>query len=352
MDEINHSAATRSSADLAQHSRATEAEIVAAAEASDTAKPELVTIEASIARQVTFATHQNDIAVIADLALLNNSDETLENLQLKLACEPALVAPRSWQIDRIAAKGELRLKDRKVSLAGAMLSGLSERRRGEISLSLEKNGELVAEWHQDLVGLAHNEWGGAGTMPELIAAFVMPNDPAIAEILREAGEVLRRAGRQPALDGYQSRSRQRVWQIASAIWSAVAARRLVYVEPPASFERQGQKIRTPDEVLGQGLATCLDAAVLFAAALEQAGLNPMIVFTKGHAFCGLWLQPQELPSLLSDDATDLRKCEALKEAMVFETTLAMDSRRTARVARISCSLACRSRMPSRRSPAR
>src|SRR3546814_1635267 len=125
----------------------------------------------------------------------------------------------------------------------------------------------------------------------------MPNDPAVSQILKEAGEVLRRAGQQPSLDGYQSRSRQRVWQIASAIWSAVAARRLVYVEPPASFERQGQKIRTPGEVMGQGLATCLDTTVLFAAALEQAGLNPVIIFTKGHSFCGLWLQPQELPSL-------------------------------------------------------
>src|SRR5690606_23969792 len=68
-------------------------------------------------------------------------------------------------------------------------------------------------------------------------------------------------------------------------------------------------------------ATCLDAAVLFAAALEQAGLHPLIVFTKGHALCGLWLQPQELPSLLSDDATELRKYEALKELLVFETTV-------------------------------
>src|SRR3546814_13913319 len=76
--------------------------------------------------------------------------------------------------------------------------------------------------------------------------------------------------------GYQSKSRQRVWQLASAIWTVISSRRLVYAEPPASFELQGQKIRTPSEALEGGLATCLDSALLFAAALEQTGLNPIL----------------------------------------------------------------------------
>jgi len=151
--------------------------------------------------------------------------------------------------------------------------------------------------------------------------FVMPNDPAIAEILKDAGEVLRAGGLQPSLDGYQSRSRQRVWQIASAIWTVISSKRLVYAEPPASFEREGQKVRTPSEVLGIGLATCLDTTVLFAAALEQAGLNAVVAFTQGHALCGVWLQPQQLPALTADDSSDLRKYIDLKELALFETTL-------------------------------
>ena len=80
-------------------------------------------------------------------------------------------------------------------------------------------------------------------------------------------------------------------RLVSAIWTAIARRKLTYAEPPASFETRGQKIRFPDDVSRQGLATCLDTALLFAGAIEQAGLHPLMAFTKGHAFCGAWLQP-------------------------------------------------------------
>src|SRR5690606_13179695 len=71
----------------------------------------------------------------------------------------------------------------------------------------------------------------------------------------------------------------------------------------------------------QGLATCLDSALLFASAIEQAGLNPVIVLTKGHALAGAWLQPKTLRSLTEDDPSELRKAIADSEMVLFETTL-------------------------------
>jgi very-short-patch-repair endonuclease len=75
-------------------------------------------------------------------------------------------------------------------------------------------------------------------------------------------------------------------------------------------------------VLDTGLGTCLDTALLFAATLEQAGLFPVVVLAKGHAFAGVWLQPQEFAALLTEEAAALRKRIALKELIVFETTMA------------------------------
>lgn len=278
----------------------------------------------SIVSCVTFASHQNDIAVIADLLLKNPGDMVFEDLELSFKCEPPLICSRVWKIDRLSPKAEVRIRDRAVSLAGGFLSDLNERMRAEVKLTLCKGDEVLCEKHHKLIGLAKNEWGGAAYMPELLAAFVMPNDPAVSKALKEAGEVLRQAGEQPALDGYQSRSRHRVWQIVSAIWTAISSRRLVYAEPPASFELDGQKIRTPSQILDNGLATCLDSTVLFAAALEQCGLNPVIAFSKGHAMCGVWLQPQQMPALTTDDCADLRKYIALKELVLFETTLVVN----------------------------
>lgn len=47
-----------------------------------------------------------------------------------------------------------------------------------------------------------------------------------------------------------------------------------------------------------------------------------MVLTKGHAFVGVWLQPQEFSSLVTDEAAALRKRIDLKELVIFETTLA------------------------------
>ena len=44
--------------------------------------------------------------------------------------------------------------------------------------------------------------------------------------------------------------------------SSDTAQDLVYVNPPASFEQSGQKVRTPDQVMHEGMGTCLDLALL------------------------------------------------------------------------------------------
>jgi very-short-patch-repair endonuclease len=275
-----------------------------------------------IAPRISFASHQCDIAVIASLIARNAGDAPAEGLTLRLSAEPAVFAPRDWTIDRIEAGAETRIRDRRVSLSGGLLDGLTERMRVDVTLELRRGEVVLARQERTIHALARNEWGGAQAMPELLAAHVMPNDPAVARVLKDASRALEAGGRSGALDGYQQRSRTRVWELLAAVWAATCARRLSYAEPPASFETAGQKVRTPTDIEAQGLATCLDTALLFAAAAEQLGLNAMVVFTRGHAFCGAWLQPQTLSTLTVDDATELRKAVDQNELVVFETTLA------------------------------
>lgn len=62
-------------------------------------------------------------------------------------------------------------------------------------------------------------------------------------------------------------------------------------------------------------------SLLVVACIEQAGLRPLLVFSNGHACAGCWLVPEKLTSLVIDDVTALRKRIALKELLLFETTL-------------------------------
>jgi very-short-patch-repair endonuclease len=284
-----------------------------------------VKIEGTLAGKIGFASHQNAVPVLRELQVVNDGETDHRDLVLELAASPPFLAPKSWRIDQLAKGASLHITDRDVKLDATFLAGLAESLTGDITLSLKSATETLATRTHPVELLAQNEWGGVNAMPELLAAFSMPNDPAVDRVLKAASDVLRRAGKNDSIDGYASQSRTRAWEIASALWSAVCGFRISYALPPASFETQGQKIRTPGAILEGGVATCLDTALLFAAALEQAGLNALIVITEGHAFAGAWLQPQEFSQLITDEVSAVRKRIDLKELLVFETTLATRS---------------------------
>jgi hypothetical protein len=87
-----------------------------------------------------------------------------------------------------------------------------------------------------------------------------------------------------------------------------------------SFERQGQMIRAPADILTRRVGTCLDLALLFASCLEQAGLT-IVVLLEGHALVGFWLTDQDFSTPVVDDAQALRKRVQLQEMVLVETTM-------------------------------
>ena len=282
------------------------------------------TIEATIAPKTGFAAHQNMVPLLRELRLTSGAKDIANDLTLTLTADPPFLSSRTWRIDRMTADSRLNISDRNITLNATFLGDLTEALSGEVRLHLTCNDETLADLRQPVELLARSEWGGAA-MPELLPVFVMPNDPAVDRVIKAASDALRRAGSPDGIDGYRTKSKKRVWELASAIWTAICGFRLSYALPPASFEQHGQRIRPPSTILDSQVGTCLDTAVLFAAALEQAGLNPLIVLLKGHAFAGVWLQPVEFPSLLMDEAAALRRCIDVQDLLIFETTLATDA---------------------------
>lgn len=281
-----------------------------------------ISLDATVSSKLGLASHQNAVPLLRQITITNDGNEALEGLVVEFEPSLPFAEAKTWRIDRLDADSAIDLPDRNVGLKEGFLAGLSESVRGSARFRVRSASAELAEQRLDVELLARNDWGGAGSMPELLPVFCTPNDPAVDRILKAASDVLRRAGRSDGIDGYEARSRQRVWELAAAFWSAVCGYQISYALPPASFAQNGQKIRTPSQVLDGRVGTCLDTALLFAAALEQAGLNPLVVLTKGHAFTGVWLQPQEFAQILVEDASAVRKRVELQELIVFETTLA------------------------------
>ena len=282
--------------------------------------PDNFKILADVEPSISYAAWQNSVPLIRSLGISNNSADPVSNVQLILSSPTGCLKPKTWQLDRLLAGEELELNDRSVELDAGYLEGLNEAEKNIFHLRLERGGSTLATLEIEVRVLARNEWGGMSQGGELVAAFVMPNDPIIAKILKSTAKVLERHGHATALDGYQSGDPQRAYLLVMAIWNSISALKLTYANPPKSFERIGQKTRTPEIVIEQGLATCLDTSLLFAAAIEAVGLNPVVVMTDGHCFVGAWLVEKTLNQVVEKDSSEIRKALAGHEMITFETT--------------------------------
>ena len=268
---------------------------------------------------INYAFQQNAIPVIKEL-LFKNDGKPRKDLIIRVTTEPAFAAPAELRLQSIDANGEFRVAPVDLKLSHDFLANLNERVAGWLNLEVLEGGLVVVARKDPIALLARNEWCGLTSLPEILAAFVLPNDPAVMPILSRAAFLLREATGRASFNGYQDKNKQRAWQQLASIYKAIADLGIRYINPPASFESTGQKVRFPSEIVNERFGTCLDIALLFAACCEQAGLAPMVLMHDGHAYAGCWLEGQTLPDSSTDDLQHVRKLAVDELITVFEVT--------------------------------
>lgn len=270
--------------------------------------------------RISFALLQNSIPALNSLEICNEGETPLENAKLCLLSSPTFFISRDYTLPPIQAGERYRLENIELEYDHSLFSRLTEAEKGTLHARLLVDARQVVEATFPLELLARNQWGGLDEFPESIAAFVQPNDPAVDRLWGQALVAMRRHDANAALEGY-GKGKKDVWGQLAALWHTLRVQSLGYILPPAGFEQQGQKVRSPSQVLDAKLGTCLDTSLLIASCLEQCRLNPLLIFTRGHAFVGCRLSPGTFSTTIVDDVTALRKRLDLREIIVFESTL-------------------------------
>ncbi|MCX6938307.1 MAG: DUF3320 domain-containing protein [Verrucomicrobia bacterium] len=271
------------------------------------------------------------IPIIRNLIVFNDGTEAVGPGEVELSFLPAFAKSLRLPFDVISAQSSVSWKCPALAVHADFLANASEAqdavvraviRGAPLELAAECRPTLC-EQSQSIRLLAFNEWPGLGELPELLAAFVTPNQSSISELLYGASEWLRQTHAEGTIDGYQSGDPRRALRLAEAIFNSVLQRQITYVSPPASYETTGQKVRLVEQVWLGRQGACLDLTLLFASALEAAGLHPLVCVEKGHAFVGCWLRQDRLFDLsFEDDVQVLRKGVDGLNLCVFEATLA------------------------------
>jgi hypothetical protein len=288
-----------------------------------------VSLELAAVPVVSYAMAHNRVSVVTRLVLRNHGVD-LRAVTVRLAvrdAEGGLSVPWQRLVD-LPVHGEVRFEDVDLFLDPATMLQVEEQRPGTViawvtSVNATQNvTRTVAEQRVAVRILAASQWEARPVELglEMLAAFVMPNSPAVAALMPEVAQRLQERTGSGSIEGYQA-GPERVDEIAQAVFEVMAARRIRYSQPPASWADDGQKIRNPHEVLVERVGTCLDLVVTMAAALERAGIGALIWMVEGHAFLGYWREDRSLSAIAQTEVTPVVNLVDLGLIRLVETTI-------------------------------
>ncbi|MEN3268697.1 MAG: hypothetical protein V7646_5591 [Pseudonocardia sp.] len=282
-----------------------------------------VAVTFSVPESLSYAMAHNRVPFINAIHLKDNGgDVTGAQVEVAVTDDEGAVSHPFVQVVDLRSGATTILRDVGVQLNPAALLQVQDPRPATVSVSVSAEGQLLGKSEQPVTLLAGNQWLAAeplGLSFELLSSFVLPNDPAIVRLLDDAAEVLKAATGSPSMEGYQA-GPDRADAIVAAIWQATQDRAIRYAEPPASWALAGQKVRTPADVLEGRVGTCLDTTVVLAAALEQAGIRPLLWVIEGHAFLGYWRQESALDGTALPGGPEVINEVDLGRMQLVETT--------------------------------
>ncbi len=283
---------------------------------------EWIKIEGIYSNVVNFAMQQNDVPIVKKLIVKNDGEEDIKRVQVVLSVEPEFAHEWSTTVESIPAHGAVDIDGIDLHLSPTYLYGLTEKVLGSVSVVVRHKDDVLAINRKAIDVLAYDEWSGTAIMPEIVAAFITPNHPSIAKILQNASPILEKWSDSPSFTGYQSNNPNTVKLQMAAIYTALQNEAISYCVPPTSYEVVGQRIRLCDNILKNKMGTCLDLTLLYASCLEAIGLSPLIVFMKGHAFLGCWLENECFSECVQDDVSMISKriAEGIHEICLVEST--------------------------------
>src|SRR5687767_12894456 len=247
-----------------------------------------VSLEITSTPVLSYALAHNRVPVVSRLAITNFGGP-VRAATVRLSVRDA-EGPIARTVELLADLDEGRttvLTDLGLVMDPAAMLHVEEQRPGVIDVEVLADGPdgetvVLGEGSRVVQVLAAQQWLGT-PMPlalEMLAAHVMPNHPAVTALVSDAAGVLEERTGRGTIQGYAD-GPERVDEIVSAIASVLQGRGIRYSEPPISWSDLGQQVRSPGDVLTWRVGTPLDTVVLMAAALEQAGIRPLLWLAGG-----------------------------------------------------------------------
>ncbi len=289
-----------------------------------------IDIRVDFVDMINYSLAQNDYTIIKDIQFLNlNEDRDFENLKLKIYSNTNFIYKFEQEIPYIEKDNVFTIEKPKINYNYDFFREIIEKITTHFFIELldEKNNTIFKQPYKINI-LPYQHWLGTQIYPSLTCAYIVPNENEVRRVVSEAGMKLKEWTGDPSFTGYQTGDSESVRLQVAAIYASLQKENIAYKNPPASFERFGQNIRYPQEIIQYKNGTCLDLAFFFAACLEAVGIHSLVIFIHGHAFAGYWLLDKSFtePYISDFAALSKRLSDDIKDIDVVETTSIVNGR--------------------------
>jgi hypothetical protein len=272
-------------------------------------------------KNVNYALLHNHIPVCSSIELTNIGEDDLLDISVSIGGS-FVQEQQSALYSRIDRGSTVRINDVAVLPKVDALLELSERVISSFTVQVHRGDEVLLSKEYELELMAFDQWLGTQIVPQCLASFVVPNQPAISQMVVKASALLKQMTGASAFVEYQDGDPNTVVAQVSAIFAALHQEGIIYRAVPASYERIGQRITLSDQVLETHQGNCIELTLLMASVLEAVGIYSGVVLMRGHAFLGVWLSESCYRQSICDDASFLEKAcsEGISEMLVLECT--------------------------------
>lgn len=257
-------------------------------------------------KKIGYSLYRNGIGAVQRLYLTNLSVEGFNDCVLSVSSEPEFLVPNRTTLTLLPKDRKVEIDLRLFQLSPYVLGGLTEPVKGTFTLRLSLGDKPLAEQRFETELLPPETYAGRDSYPELLAGYVKPKQPSVTQVLKDAQRVLKEWKMPSELGGYEGCSKNAVRQKAAAVFTALQAYELKRSDLILNTDRP-VPLKSYLKIKEDGICSDLEMALFFAACLEGAGINPLMILSKESAMVAFWLTDTCLMECVSDDMSLLKK---------------------------------------------
>lgn len=268
-----------------------------------------------------YSLYCNNVPLIKSLLLEVEPQELVSEFYGKELCitirsTPEIFRPYSRYIG-ITSDGKCDISDIELEMRPHTLENISEIRTCAIDISIEDRNDTFGSLSFTIDLLPYYYWSGFSCTPEYLCSLVTPNQAEIENIVSSAYNLLRDRGELPITDGYEKKNIKKVYAVTRAVYDSIRALKITYNITKTDYLSKYVPLQTCEMLFDRMIGSSLDISLVFAACLENLGLNPLIAIYRNHVLIGCFLSDVTLANPISENYTEFSMWSKASSKIMF-----------------------------------